>query len=494
MTLHSGASIYFLGIGGTGMASVAGLCAEAGYKVSGSDAGVYPPMSTMLADLKIQVKTPLSPDNVKNLSADLVVIANVLSRGNPELEAVLAKGLPITSFPQLLGDLFLRHRTTCVVAGTHGKTTTTSLLSHVLNELGEDPSFVIGGIPRNFPRSFRLGKSQLFVIEGDEYDTAYFDKGPKFLHYHPTHLILNNLEYDHADIYPNLEAITSQFVKLAKLVTDSKCIVANVDDQGVASVIEQAGLGGKVTRVSTLGLTRDADVRVANFTAVPDGAGGQLWTALMETSLLGSFEIQTQLSGRHNLANIAQVVGCLISLQRRGDLKTPLSGARIASAIRSFLNVQRRLDLLASADGIDVYEDFAHHPTAVRLVIEGFRAVYPKKRLVIAFEPRSASQRRNVFQQAFAEALGLADRIYIGECMQDQRIPPEQRMSTDQLQKAIGSKAECFQTNLDLEKSLLAGLAPGDAVIFMSSGSFSGVQHRLAAHLQQNQKNGRLHF
>ena len=171
-----------------------------------------------------------------------------------------------------------------------------------------------------------------------------------------------------------------------------------------------------------------------------------------------------------------------------------MSGSRIASAIRSFLNVQRRLDLLASVGGIDIYEDFAHHPTAVRLVIEGFRAVYPQKRLVIAFEPRSASQRRNVFQQAFAEALSLADRVSIGECMQDQRIPPEQRMNTEQLQKAIGSKAECFSTNLDLEKSLMAALTPGDAVIFMSSGSFSGVQHRLAAHLQQDKKNVRLHF
>ncbi|MBM4250939.1 MAG: UDP-N-acetylmuramate:L-alanyl-gamma-D-glutamyl-meso-diaminopimelate ligase [Deltaproteobacteria bacterium] len=494
MSIRNGASIYFLGIGGTGMATVAGLCAEAGYKVFGSDAGVYPPMSTMLAELNIPVKTPLGPDNVRDLDADLVVIANVMSRGNPELEAVLAMGVATTSFPQLLGDLFLRHRTTCVVAGTHGKTTTSSLLSHVLHELGEDPSFVIGGIPRNFPRSFRLGTSPLFVIEGDEYDTAYFDKGPKFLHYHPTHLILNNLEYDHADIYPNLEAITSQFVKLSKLVKDPKCIIANVDDTGVSQVISQAALTDKVTKVSTLGLDRTADVRVASHHAVPDGVGGQLWTATIETSALGNFQIQTQLSGKHNLANIAQVIGCLVSLQRRGDLKTPVNGSRIAAAIRSFLNVQRRLDLLASAAGIDVYEDFAHHPTAVRLVIEGFKAVYPQKRLMIAFEPRSASQRRNVFQKAFAEALSLADRVYIGECIQDQRIPPEQRMNTSQLQQSIGTKAVCFPTNLELEKSLLADLTPGDAVIFMSSGSFSGVQHRLAAHLHQNQKNGSLHF
>jgi len=488
VTIHDGASIYFLGIGGTGMASVAGLCAEAGYSVRGSDAGVYPPMSSMLADLGIPVQTPYSANNLDGVKADMVVVANVLSRGNAELEAALAAKMPVTSFPQLLGDLFLKNRIPCVVAGTHGKTTTSSLLSHVLNELGEDPSFVIGGIPRNFPRSFRLAKSRLFVVEGDEYDTAFFDKGPKFLHYHPRHLILNNLEYDHADIYPNLEAITAQFVKLAKLVPDSGAIIANIDDPGICEVLNQAGLRDRVLSVSTLGNTPTADVCVANYTAKPDGAGGQEWTATIHTKDLGSLTIRTQLSGRHNLANIAQVIGCLLSLQRSGHLRQDLDEQKIAAAIYSFRNVQRRLDLLASANDIEIYEDFAHHPTAVKLVIEGFKTVYPHKRLVVAFEPRSASQRRNVFQKAFAEALSLADQVYIGECMTDQRIPEEQRMNIDQLRHAIGPKAQTFRTNAELEEGLKLALAPGDAIIFMSSGSFSGVQHRLAKHLSDREK------
>ena len=483
MTIHDGASIYFLGIGGTGMASVAGLCAEAGYSVRGSDAGVYPPMSTMLDELSIPVQTPYSVNNLDGVKADMVVVANVLSRGNAELEAALAAKMPVTSFPQLLGDLFLKNRIPCVVAGTHGKTTTSSLLSHVLNELGEDPSFMIGGIPRNFPRSFRLAKSRLFVIEGDEYDTAFFDKGPKFLHYHPRHLILNNLEYDHADIYPNLEAITAQFVKLTKLVPDARAIVANIDDPGILEVLNQAGLRESVLSVSTLGKTPNADVCVTNYTAKPDGAGGQVWTATVNTKDLGILTIKTQLSGRHNLANIAQVIGCLLSLHRSGHLRHDLDEQKIAAAIYSFRNVQRRLDLLASADNIEIYEDFAHHPTAVKLVIEGFKTVYPHKRLVVAFEPRSASQRRNVFQKAFAEALSLADQVYIGECLLDQRIPEEQRMNIDQLRQAIGPKARTFRTNAELEDGLKLALAPGDAIIFMSSGSFSGVQHRLAKHL-----------
>jgi len=485
MSIHlkQGAQIYFLGIGGTGMASVAGLCQEAGFVVSGIDGALYPPMSTMLADLKIPVRTPYAPSNLSDQHPDLVVVANALSRGHPELEAMLKSGLPYTSFPQLLGDVFLAERTSCVVAGTHGKTTTTSLLSHVLFELGEDPSFIIGGIPRNFPRSMRLGQSRLFVIEGDEYDTAFFDKGPKFLHYHPKHLILNNLEYDHADIYPNLEAIAAQFEHVVNLVSNKRQVIANIDDTGISDLINRMGLSHEVMRVATLGVSPRADVSVKSYKAQALDAGTQLWTAQIETPQLGELTISTHLSGRHNLANIAQVIACLISLEDSGELKQRLAAPSLAAAIKSFQNVQRRLDLLASRGGIDIYEDFAHHPTAVRLVIEGFRAAYPKKRLLVAFEPRSASQRRNVFQQAFAAALGLADHVFIGECMQDQRIPASLRMNTEQLAQQAGPRAQSFATNDALLAGLKAELTPGDAVIFMSSGSFSGVQHRLAKDL-----------
>jgi UDP-N-acetylmuramate: L-alanyl-gamma-D-glutamyl-meso-diaminopimelate ligase len=484
MTQQKREKIYFLGIGGTGMAAVAGLFQEAGFAVTGSDAGVYPPMSLMLDELGIKVRSPYAAANLDAEKPDMIVVANVLSRGNEELERAIASGVPYTSFPALLGERILAERTTVVVAGTHGKTTTTSLLAHALDRLGEEPGFVIGGLPRNFPRSFRLGKGKLFAIEGDEYDTAFFDKGPKFLHYRPSYCILNNLEYDHADIYPNLEAIEAQFEKLARLLPDPARIIANADDPGITHVLARMGLLPKVTRVATLGRAQDAAVRVVDTDAGTDGEGRPRWRATLATRTLGSLRVETELSGHHNIANIAQVVACLEQLQLGGELKRKLRPEAVADAIASFAGVARRLDLIGRGGGVDVYEDFAHHPTAVRTVIEGFRAMYPDRRVVVAFEPRSATQRRNVFQDGFAKALALADRVYIGECPLDKRISEENRMNTASMQAAIGTKAKAFPTNAALLEALSSELAPGDSVIFMSSGSFSGAQYKLAEALK----------
>ncbi len=479
--------IYFVGIGGTGMASVAGLLQEAGYEISGSDVGIYPPMSTMLEELKIPVFTPYNEENLKRTKPDLAVIANALSRGNPELEYVLAAGIPYTSFPAICGETFIKSRIGVVVTGTHGKTTTTSILAHMLTELGEDPSFVVGGIPRNFPRSFHLGNGKTFVIEGDEYDTAFFDKGPKFLHYHPHHLILNNLEFDHADIYPNVEAIEAQFVKLCELVPASGVIFANVDDPGIARLIKKISPKAKVIRVAAMGESSEADVSVGDVTATAERPGEQTWRASIKTRTLGTVTIQTHLSGKHNIANIAQVIACVESLAEGGHLKNKLDGTRIQTALASFKNVKRRLDHLVSVGGVDVYEDFAHHPTAVGLVIDGFRTVFPQRRLLVAFDPRNATSRRNVFQDAFAQKLGKADRVFIGPCPEDKRIPEGQRMNTDAMAQAIGGKAKAYVTHEDLLDELGAELKPGDAVIFMSSGSFNGIQHQLAEKLKSIQ-------
>lgn len=486
MTTKKAQKLYFLGIGGTGMAAVAGLLQEAGYEVTGSDAGVYPPMSIMLEELGIKVRSPYSASNLEAERPDMVIVANVLSRGNEELEKALSLSIPYTSFPALLGERILSQRKTLVVAGTHGKTTTTSLLAHVLNCLGEDPGFIIGGLPRNFPRSFRLGHGQLFAIEGDEYDTAFFDKGPKFLHYRPTYCILNNLEYDHADIYPNVEAIEAQFEKLANLVRDPRKIIANVDDPGIVRVLNHIGLLSKVTRVSTLGQSDKAAVRVLDTKAGTTVDGSPLWEARILTQSLGEIQLRTQLAGRHNIANIAQVVASLESLHLNGHLSHPLKVSDIVSAIASFAGVARRLDLIGKGRGIEVYEDFAHHPTAVKSVIEGFRSMYPERRIVIAFEPRSASQRRNIFQDGFARALALADRVYIGECPLDKRISEENRMNTTNLQASIGPKARAFSSNAALLEALSQDVVSGDSVIFMSSGSFSGAQYRLAEILKSS--------
>ena len=482
--------IYFVGIGGTGMASAAGLCKEAGYEISGSDSGLYPPMSTMLEELKIPVATPYSPTNIEGSKADLYIIANALSKGHPELEAVLGSGQPYTSFPDLLGQLFLNDRQALVVSGTHGKTTTTSLLSHVLNELGGDPSFLIGGIPRNFPYSFRLGKGRHFAIEGDEYDTAFFDKGPKFLHYRPKYLLINNLEFDHADIYKDLDAIEQQFAKLINLVSEKSKIIVNMSDPGLADFLRRFGSSESFTAVQTsqsegtssgaTSGTRQAAVDLQDFKALENGK----WLATFNTEAFGKLTIETPLTGRYNLANIAQVLGCIGAMKDHGDLSRDVDPEQLVAAFGSFKNVARRLDHLASVGGIDIYEDFAHHPTAVAHVLAGCRTSWPDKRLIVAFEPRSATQRRNVFQARYGEVFKAADRVYIGPSPLDERIPANERMNTADLAVTIGNGATAYDDNEALLQGMKRELKPGDAVIFMSSGSFSGTQHRLASTLQ----------
>jgi UDP-N-acetylmuramate: L-alanyl-gamma-D-glutamyl-meso-diaminopimelate ligase len=484
MKIDKDKHIYFLGVGGTGMSSVAGLCQEAGFKVSGSDKGVYPPVSTLLSDLGINVISPYSVENIKKLSPDLIVVANVLSRGNEEIEYMLTEGIPKTSFPKLLSDVFLQDNFPAVVAGTHGKTTTCSLLAHILNETNQDPSFFIGGVPQNFPRGFRLGKGKVFILEGDEYDTAFFDKGPKFLHYKPEFLILNNCEFDHADIYENVEAIEVRFKELIALAKHPKSIIANMDDAGINRIITSLGIEDAVTTVATKGEYKDCDFSVLSYKAEANGAADQTWKAKLKTKLWGDLEISTSLSGRHNLANICQVVACLSSMIERKVIDN-IFADDICSAIESFASVKRRLDHLGTANGIDIYEDFAHHPTAIATVIEGFKLAYPDKTLCVAFEPRSAIQRRNIFIKEYAQVLSMADRVYIGELFVDTRIPEDERMNIEKLTADIGEKAKSFSSNQELSACLKNELHKGEAVIFMSSGSFGGVQYKLVEQLSE---------
>lgn len=476
--------VYFMGIAGTGMAAVAGLAKAAGFKVTGSDKEIYPPMSTMLEQLGIPVLTPYSATNLAQANPDLVIVANALSRGHEELESLLATDRPYTSFPKFLGDHFLKNRTSIVVAGTHGKTTTTSLMSHVLQELGESPSFMIGGIPRNFPYSFQLGTGPTFVIEGDEYDTAFFDKESKFLHYHPKHLILNNLEYDHADIFPNIEAIEKMFAKLISLTPQLSTIIANVDDPGISKLLKQLGIADQVFRVSTLGRTVDAPVRVVE--AGPLGPQAtHLWQATIQTPTWNKLAIKTNLVGEHNTANIAQVIACLETLSKDQQLKSRPTASQIQQAFASFKGVARRLDLLARIGGVDIFEDFAHHPTAVKSVIHSVQKALPGRRVLVAFDPRNATSRRNVFTNEFAQSLRFADQVYIGKCTVDQRIPEHQRMDTKVLAEKIGQKAKSYEDNDVLLADVSSDAKTGDAIIFMSSGSFSGIQYRLADELNK---------
>ncbi len=479
--LQPGDAVYFMGIGGTGMAAVAGLAQEAGFKVTGSDANIYPPMSTMLEELGIHVYTPYSAENLAKANPKLVIVANALSRGHVELEALLSGSIKYTSFPAFLGENFLHKRASVVVTGTHGKTTTTSIMACVCRDLGWDPGYLIGGIPRDLPQGFSLGRGNIFAIEGDEYDTAFFDKDSKFLHYRPKYVILNNIEFDHADIFKDLAAIEAQFTKMLALVSDPSKIVANIDDPGVASLLTRLKLIDKVTTVATLGKSTNAKVKLLKLEAPASGKDDH-WKITIQTADGQKREVMTQLAGPHNAANVCQVLACLELIQAAGDAPR-VEFAQIAQAMQKFSGVKRRLDRLASVRNIDVFEDFAHHPTAVKAVLESMRTLYPNRRLIVAFEPKNATSRRNVFVKEFAKSLSVADRVFIGACPIDQRIPADQRMNTAEMAQLIGESAQAFGDNEDLLESLVAQAKPNDAIIFMSSSSFSGIQYRLGERL-----------
>lgn len=478
----TGEKIYFMGIAGTGMASVAGMLQQTGVQVIGSDREIYPPMSNMLADLNIPVLTPYKVDNLEKSRPDLVVVANSLSRGNVEVEHLLKQGIPYTSFAALLGERFLAKKSSIVVAGTHGKTTTSSLLSHFLQELEQDPSFLIGGIPRNFTKSYQLGKGSLFVVEGDEYDTAFFDKESKFLHYRPEMVIFNNLEFDHADIFPSLEAIEDTFSKLIALVADPSRIIANADDPGVNKLLKRLNLFDKVTRISTKGLEPGSTITLKGPLKYDSEQG--LWNIELDSTTWGRVKLASKLGGAHNAANIAMVIGCLSFMLKNGYLSKDFGAAEIKAILLKFKSVRRRLDHLCTKNGIQVYEDFAHHPTAVKNVIESFRISHPRNRLIVAFEPRNATSRRNIFTKDYSTALKKADISLIGACFDDQRIPSEEKMDTRQMASMIGEKSRAFDSNEELCEWLTSNSRAGDSIIFMSCGSFSDIPKRFCSAIE----------
>ncbi len=477
--------IYFMGIGGTGMAAVAGLAQAAGHRVVGSDLEIYPPMSILLDELAIPVYKGYRPEHIQEAKPDLVVIANALSRGNPELEYVLANQIPYTSFPGLLKELFLTQKTPIVVTGTHGKTTTTSLIAHLLVAFNEDPSYMIGGIPKNLHRSFALGNGPLFVIEGDEYDTAFFDKGPKFLHYAPQFLLINNIEFDHADIYKDLDEIKSRFVELIKLVPNSSHIIANSDDPEVCDCLREAGVKAKLISLAAINSNSASKPSTPYPESVEiDNSGNTpTWIVSFETTYWGSIKVRMQLSGIYNVYNMTQSLACLETLIEANALAKIPSQAMLIEGLESFAGVARRLDYLGGVGGIQIYEDFAHHPTAVAHVIANLRKSHPESRLLVAFEPKNATSRRSVFADRYIDALSHADAAFIGVCPEDKRIPADQRMDTFALADRIGASAQAFHSNEDLQHKMAEVAKPGDILLFMSAGSFSGVQHAIKAEL-----------
>jgi len=459
--------IHLVGVAGVGMGSFAGMLKAAGYEVTGSDQNVFPPMSEMLAAWGIPVLTPYGAASLDAAKPDLVVIGNVLRRVNPEATEVRARRLPQMSFPAALGAFFLRDRHPVVVVGTHGKTTTAALLGHVLTAAGRDPSFLVGGVTRNYAANYRLGGGPHFVVEGDEYDTAYFDKGPKFLHYRPRTAIFTSVEFDHADIYRDLAHYESAFERFVRLLPPDGLLAVSAT---YPAAVRMARAGP--ARVMTYGGAA-AEYVARDLALGPDGARFQVVEAGVT---LG--EAHLPLGGAHNVENALGVVAAARGLGLAFD--------EIRPGLATFQGVKRRQEVRAEVGGVVVIDDFAHHPTAVRETIAAVRARYPASRLWAVFEPRSNTSRRNIHQAEYAEALAGAARVRLKVPEPHDQVPADQRLDVPRLTTALRARGidAAASAEADALVAEVAGdAAPGDVVLVMSNGAFGGFIEKLLAAL-----------
>ncbi len=463
MSKHSATHVHLLGICGTGMAALAGILKEQGFRVTGSDEHVYPPMSTLLEGLGITIQNGYSPANLDPVP-DLVVVGNVIRRDNPEAQAVLAQNLPRLSLPEALNRFLVGDRQSLVVAGTHGKTTTTALISWLLFALGLDPGFMVGGIAKNFQTNYRVGSGRFVALEGDEYDTAFFDKRPKFVHFHPRVAVLTSIEFDHADIYPDLNVIIQAFETFLGTVAPGGRVFA----WGDAPLIREV-CGRNHAPVSFYGLGGDVAWQAAAITPVP---GGMNFTVLKEGARWGDFFLP--MVGEHNVLN---ALAALAVLAEVGAAAPPLQ-----KALPGFKGVRKRQEVAGEFQGVLVVEDFAHHPTAVGVTLAAVRQAYPTRRLVAAFEPRTNTSRRKIFQEPYARAFKDADLILLREPPDLWKVEPEEQFSSRQLVadlSAAGQAALYFPDTDALLQGLLRTLRPGDVVLVMSNGDFDHLVVRL---------------
>jgi UDP-N-acetylmuramate: L-alanyl-gamma-D-glutamyl-meso-diaminopimelate ligase len=459
---------HLIGICGTAMASLAGMLQARGHKVTGSDQNVYPPMSTQLEALGIEILNGYRKENA-DIGADCVVVGNAISRGNPELEEVLNRKLLYRSQAEVVQEEFIRGRRSLVVAGTHGKTTTTSIASWVAEVGGLNPSFLVGGIVQNFGSSFRVTDSDCFVIEGDEYDTAYFDKKPKFMHYLPEIAIVNNIEFDHADIYRDLQEIKFQFSRLMNLVPGNGVLVAGVDSPVVREVLQE--MHGRLhTRIETFGTSQDAkwQARYIDFSGETTR-----FTVFMEGHKWGEFE--THLIGEFNVKNCLAVI---IAADAWG-----ISKDKIHEALRSFKSVKRRMEVRGTENGITVIDDFAHHPTAVEETLRALRMKYTGRRLVAVFEPRSWSSRLAVFQEHYSKAFSYADYVIIAGVYNTAKASELGKvLDVSELVERIalqGKPSYSFPDADSIVTHLVPELREGDVVAIMSNGGFGGIHSKI---------------
>jgi UDP-N-acetylmuramate: L-alanyl-gamma-D-glutamyl-meso-diaminopimelate ligase len=469
-----GKHIHLSGICGTAMASLAGLLQLQGHRITGSDKAAYPPMSDLLRELGIPVAEPYAETNL-DPRPDLVVIGNALSRGNPEVERVLDERIPFTSMAALLHDEFLKGRESLVVAGTHGKTTTTSMLAWIYQTAAcktpaMEPSFLIGGVAENFGSSFQLRPTRTFIVEGDEYDTAFFDKGPKFLHYFPDGLILTHVEFDHADIYADLDAVKTAFKRLVNLVPRRGLIVAYDESDNVTECVDRA-----LCRVERYGFSDGAQWQIRNLRYE---GGFSRWEVWREGSKW--VDLEMRMAGEHNALNATAAAALAFGMGVSRDA--------IAAALASFKSVKRRLEVRAEIGGVTVIEDFAHHPTAIRETLKALRAVYPSGRIWAVLEPRSNTLRRKVLEADLVESLGNADLVVLAGVYQQQRIPDAERLHPEDVVDALnasGTPASLLPDAEAIVGGIVPQLAAGDVVALLSNGGFDGIYEKLPARIRE---------
>jgi UDP-N-acetylmuramate: L-alanyl-gamma-D-glutamyl-meso-diaminopimelate ligase len=471
--------IHLIGICGTAMASLAGMLQTQGHRVTGSDAAAYPPMSDLLATLGIPLTQPYSEANLTP-APDLVIVGNAISRGNPELECVLDHRIPFTSMAAILHDEFLPNRESLVVAGTHGKTTTTSMLAWIYEVASRThpqfaPSFLIGGVAENFATSFMVRavsgtERPPFILEGDEYDTAFFDKGPKFLHYFPSAAILTHVEFDHADIYPDLASVKTAFKRFVNLIPRRGRLIAFDASENVTECVAKA-----FCTVERYGFHSASHWRIAHMT--PAGSHTR-WTLLRAGAPFAEFELP--MAGEHNALN-ATAAAALAAGQG-------IPTAAIVEALATFRSVKRRLEVRAEINGITIIDDFAHHPTAIRETLRALRTAYPNRRLFAVLEPRSNTLRRNVFESDLVDSLALADRVLLAAVFQSEAIPPAERLHPERVVAALNARAipAALYPGADaIVAALTPQLQPGDIVAILSNGGFGSIYTKLPQALEQ---------
>jgi len=450
---------HFLGICGTAMGAVAAALRECGFTVTGSDDNVYPPMSTFLESKGIALYQGFRPENIPD-AADVIVIGNAMTRGNPEVEAVLNRKLYYLSLPEVLKQFFLRGRHNLVVTGTHGKTTTTALLTWIMTSAKLDPAYVIGGIPKNLGQGARLHDSKFCVIEGDEYDSAFFDKRSKFVHYLPELVIVNNIEFDHADIFNNLDEIKLSFRRLLNIVPQNGMVLLNGDDANCLDIVKQP----LQAQIEEVGFSENCARRISDVTYTTDGS----------CFSVGDERFEIPLAGEFNVRNAAMAISAA------KFYGVPI--AKIRKALQSFKGIARRQEVRGEARGVKVIDDFGHHPTAIRETLRALRHRYPGSRLWAIFEPRSNTTRRAIFQQELPDALKLADGVFISQVARLDQIPKEQRLNPEAVVAAIAESGRPAFYEPDVAH-ILGRLVPlltaPDVVVVFSNGGFDGIHGKL---------------